>query len=45
MRNTSMLRAFVAAKVSKTADKKFVGRLVNSLQRATAPRPKSQRRK
>lgn len=45
MRNTTMLRAFTQAKVCKTANKKFVGRLVNSLQRATAPRPKKQGRK
>lgn len=35
MRNTTMLRAFTKAKVAKSADPKFVGRLVNSLQRAT----------
>ena len=39
MRNTTMLRAFTKAKVAKSANPKFVGRLVNSLQRATAQRP------
>lgn len=45
MRNAALLRAFVKAKVCKSADPKFVGRLVNSLQRATAPRAKPAKRK
>lgn len=44
MRNTTMLRAFTKAKVAKTANPKFVNRLINSLQRATERRPSGNRK-
>jgi hypothetical protein len=44
LRNTTMLAAFVKAKVAKTADPKFVGHLVNSLQRASERRPAKAKR-